>query len=94
MGYQLSEKEVSDIIAEIKNTQYIRTTKTHPWVTEDGAYDYTDHCTRMFIYNGFSYLVASKMWVDDEVGNKRLPEWMQKPWGTYPNLPPKPPKKK
>ena len=94
MGYQLSEAEIKEIVDNIHETQYIRTTKTHAWVTEDGAYDFGDHCTRMFIHNGFSYLVASKMWVDDEVANKRLPEWMQKPWGTYPELPPKPAKKK
>lgn len=81
------------IIDEIRDTHYIRKTKTHPWVLEDGPYDYNDHLTRLFIWNGFAYLVASKLWVDDEVANKRLPPWMQAPWGTYPNLPAKPPKK-
>ena len=89
---QLDEQQIQSIIDEVKATQYIRDRKSHPWV-EDGAYDHLGHCTRLFFYNGFSYLVASKMWVDDEVANKRLPEWMQKPWGTYPDMPPKPPKK-
>lgn len=92
MPQQLDDLQIQSIIEEIKSTQYIRDRKSHPYVP-DGAYDYLEHCTRMFFYNGFCYLVASKMWVDDDVHNKRLPEWMQKPWGTYPTLPPKPPKK-
>lgn len=88
---QLDEQQIQHIIEEVKATQYIRDRKSHPWVP-DGAYDNLSHCTRVFFYNGFAYLVASRMWVDDEVANKRLPEWMQKPWGTYPDQPPKPPK--
>lgn len=93
MREQLDNVSMQSIIKYIEETQPIRTYKSHPWVIENGAYDYDDHHTRLFIYNGFSYMVASKTWVDDQVANKRLPLWMQKPWGTYPNLPPKPPKK-
>lgn len=89
----MTPQQKSEIIDWIKANQYIRISKTHGWVTEDGAYDTSTCKTRMFIYNGFAYLVASKLWVDDVVANKRLPEWMQKPWGSYPDIPPKPPKK-
>jgi hypothetical protein len=89
----MNQQEVDTIIQELLATQYIRTSKSHPWVVVDGPYDFEDHQTRMFIYNGFSYIVAAKMWVEDKEGCKRLPEWMQVPWGSYPNLPPKPPKK-
>lgn len=89
----MNERDKQYVIDGIHSKQFVRTMKTHPWVTEDGPYDYQDHLTRLFIHQGFAYLVASKSWVEDQVANKRLPEWMQAPWGTYPNLPAKPPKK-
>lgn len=59
-------------------------TKTHKGAT-DGAYDISKTNTRVFIHNEFAYLIASKMWVESE-GRDRLPEWMQVPWGSYPDL--------
>lgn len=61
-------------------------TLTHKNVP-NGAYDISKTKTRVFVYNEFAYLIASKMWVDDEVANKRLPLWMQEPWNSYPDLP-------
>ena len=90
---QLSQDQINAIIEGIKANQYVRDRKSHAWVTENGAYDYGAHCLRMFMWDGFCYLSASKMWVDDQEKNKRLPEWMRAPWGTYPELPAKPPKK-
>lgn len=89
---QLTQEQIAAVIENIKANQYIRDRTSHAWVP-DGAYDYGAHCLRMFIWNGFCYLSAAKMWVDDQEKNKRLPEWMQVPWGSYPELPAKPPKK-
>lgn len=93
MPNQLSEKQIQEIIQHLHNTTQIRSTKNYPWVTEDGAYDSTDQRSRFFIYNGFGYYIISKSWVEDPVQNQRLEEWMRAPWGVYPDLPPKPPKK-
>lgn len=93
MSSQLDKETIDRIGAEcLRARPEPKTTLFYHYVT-DGAYDDTDTKTRRFIYGGFCYLLASKMWVDDEVGNKKLPEWMQAKWGTYPDLPPKPPKK-
>lgn len=91
---QLTQEQITSIIEEIKSTQYVRDRSSHPWVTEDGVYDDEYYLTRNFIWNGFCYYTASKMWVDDQEANKRLHEWMRAPWGSYPSMPPKPPKKK
>lgn len=91
---QLTQEQIMSIIEDIKATQYIRDRSSHAWVKEDGAYDDEYYLTRNFIWNGFCYLTASKMWVEDSVANLRLPEWMRAPWGSYPSMPPKPPKKK
>jgi hypothetical protein len=93
MRSQLSKDQIKAVVEEIHQTQFIRTMRSHPWVPEDGAYDFEDHGTRLFIHEGFAYYIASKTWVEDQIANKRLPEWMRAPWGSYPELPPKPPKK-
>lgn len=93
MTRQLSQQQIKDTIDVIKETQYVRSMKSHPWVTEDGVYEHEEHSLRLFMWNGFAYYSASRMWVEDQVQNKRLPEWMREPWGTYPTLPAKPPKK-
>ena len=90
---QLTPEQIKEVLDDIYATQYIRTQQTHKWVTEDGAYDYSEHQIRLFIHKGFAYRMASRMWVEDEVQNLRLDPWMRAPWGTYPELPPKPPKK-
>lgn len=62
------------------------------WMTEtSGCFD-CGHGIREFINKGRIVLIANREWVEDPVQNLRLPEWMREPWGTYPNLPPKPPK--
>lgn len=59
----------------------------------NGVYDYSDHQTRVFVYEGFGFMVAAKSWVEDQVANKRLPIWMREPWNSYPDMPAKPAKK-
>lgn len=82
---------IAEIAAEcLRNRPDPPITLTHKWVP-DGAYDDSKSKTRFFIYNGFAYLIVSKMWVDSE-GRDKLPDWLQKQWGTYPDLPPKPAK--
>jgi hypothetical protein len=90
---QLTKQQIDVIAAECLEAR--PEPKTTLWYShcEDGAYDEQSTLSRKFIYEGFNYLIATKMWVDDQVANKRLPEWMQAPWGTYPDMPPKPPKK-
>lgn len=90
---KLTSDQVAAIIEDIKANQAIRNMKSHPWVTEDGAYDHEEYSLRVFIWNGFCYLTANRGWVEDPVANQRLPEWMRKPWNFYTPLPPKPPKK-
>lgn len=67
-------------------------TYSHPWVVHNGPYDDLSSKTRYFIVDGFAYFIISKLWVDDG-DHSRLQPWMRKPWGTYPDLPPKPAKK-
>ena len=65
--------------------------KFYKWVP-DGVYDSSKEKSRHFIHDGFSYFVASKMWIENPQQKHRLPEWMQLPWLSYPDFPPKPPK--
>ena len=57
------------------------------WVP-DGTYDYEEFMVRYEIVNCNPKTVKSKMWVDSDhargIGSS---------WGTYPDFPPKPPKK-
>lgn len=93
MSSQLDKQVIDNIAAECLKARPEPKTTLFYRHASDGAYDEEETKSRRFIHGGFCYLVASKMWVEDEVGNKKLPEWMQAPWGTYPDLPPKPPKK-
>lgn len=85
-------QSIADAIAE-QGVARPESTKSHAWVLEDGVYDHHEYNLRLFIWNGFAYYIATATWVDDPVANQRLPEWMRLPWGHYPSLPPKPPKK-
>ena len=89
---QLTEDQIDELRA--KCIAWRPEKKNTIWFShcEDGAYDDLKSKTRYFIYGGFHYYVISKMWIEDEVGNKRLDPWEQAPWGTYPDIPPKPPK--
>ena len=62
-----------------------------PWVP-DGTYDYKDYCVRYVIVNGNATTVLSKMWVESGPP-KELPLELHQPWGSFPDFPPKPPKK-
>jgi hypothetical protein len=90
---QLSDEQIKEITAECLEK------RPGPEITlwykhvPDGAYDDLETRCRKFIARGFCYLVATSDWVNDPVANLRLPEWMREPWLTYPDLPPKPPKK-
>lgn len=88
---QLESAHINEIIEEVKRTQYVRDIPNFPWVKEDGVFDYEDHHCRYFIWNGFGYYVISKVWLDS--GGEGLKDWQKVPWGSYPPLPPKPPKK-
>jgi len=89
---QLNQQQIDEIVESLRAGNKLRSHKNYPWVIEDGVYDYEDHQVRLFIHNSFSYYIVSKMWVNnDERGE--LPDWLSVEWGTYPNLPPKPPKK-
>jgi len=59
----------------------------------NGVYDYSDHQTRVFVYEGFGFMIATRTWVEDPVANIQLPVWMREPWNAYPDMPPKPAKK-
>ena len=61
------------------------------WVP-DGTYDYTEYLVRYVIVDSNPKTVISKEWVD-EGGHDTLPKELRQPWGSYPDFPPKPPKK-
>lgn len=91
---QLDHDQIAAIVEEIKATQFVRARYTHPWVTEDGAYDDESGSARNFFWNRFCYYTASRSWVENQEANQRLPEWMRAPWGSYPTQPTRPAKKK
>lgn len=63
-----------------------------PWVP-DGTYDYSVFETRYVIVDGMPKIVINKRWVDiggpDDVSSE-----LKQPWGSFPDFPPKPEKKK
>jgi hypothetical protein len=61
------------------------------WVP-DGTYDYTDYLVRYVIKDGNPTVVISKMWVDKGAPDDVSLE-LKQPWGSFPDFPPKPPKK-
>ncbi len=62
--------------------------KLFPWV-EDGIYDYLAHNVRHRIKNGNPTHSLTKMWVDQGVPEHLISE-LKQPWGSFPDLPPKP----
>lgn len=66
--------------------------KVFPWVTEDGLYDHRFFLVRYEILNGNPRKVISKMWLE-QGGPEGLEPQYTVEWGTYPDVPPKPPKK-
>lgn len=89
---QLDSRALEKIIQQIHDTLPLRIARPYSWV-EDGAYDDCEYYTRLFIHEGFGYYIVSKSWIESPTHNHLLDEWMRAPWGTYPDLPPKPPKK-
>jgi hypothetical protein len=65
--------------------------KQFGWV-EDGIYDYQHFLVRYNVVDGNATIVLSKMWVDSGVPEE-LDAKYKLPWGSYPDMPPKPPKK-
>ena len=61
------------------------------WVP-DGTYDYSEYLVRYVIVEGNATTVISKAWVDLG-GHDTLPRELRQPWGSFPDFPPKPPKK-
>ncbi len=60
------------------------------WVP-DGMYDSEYYQCRYYIVNGNPSRVITHSWLDDG-GPQDLPDNFRLPWGSYPDLPPKPPK--
>lgn len=61
------------------------------WVP-DGTYDYIENCVRYVVVDGNATKVIGKAWVDiggpDDVSLE-----LKQVWGSFPDFPPKPPKK-
>lgn len=62
------------------------------WVDHDGIYDHKEFLVRYHIVHGNPHVVISKMWLDAG-GPADVSQEYLLPWGSYPDLPPKPPKK-
>lgn len=60
------------------------------WV-QDGTYDKRDYCVRYQVVGGMPKRVITKVWIDDGGPADCDPD-LRLPWGTYPDMPPKPPK--
>jgi len=65
--------------------------KQFAWVP-DGTYDYTEYLLRYVIVDGNPKTVISKQWID-EGGPELIAPELRQPWNTFPDFPPKPPKK-
>ena len=65
--------------------------KMFRWVP-DGTYDYSEFLCRYVIVNGNPKIVICKHWVDSG-GPDDVSEELKQSWGSFPDMPPKPPKK-
>jgi hypothetical protein len=65
--------------------------KQFTWVP-DGTYDYNEFLVRYVIVDCNPTIVISKEWIDKGGPPTESPD-LKRPWGTYPDFPPKPPKK-
>ena len=71
---------------KINTGRYFR--HQYNWVP-DGIYDYSFYKTRFVIIGGDNHFTISKMWLDSgNLGDCHSD--LKLPWGTYPDLPPKP----
>jgi hypothetical protein len=65
--------------------------KMFKWVP-DGTYDYSEFLCRYVIVNNNPKIVISKSWVDNG-GPNDVSDELKQPWGSFPDMPPKPSKK-
>ena len=65
--------------------------KMFKWVP-DGTYDYSDFLTRYVIVNGNPTIVINIAWVN-KGGPIGVSDELKQPWGSFPDMPPKPEKK-
>ena len=65
--------------------------KMFRWVPDD-TYDYSEFLVRYVIVNGNPIIVINKAWVD-KGGPTDVSDELRQPWGSFPDMPPKPPKK-
>jgi hypothetical protein len=65
--------------------------KMFKWVS-DGTYDYSEFLVRYVIVNCNPTIVINKEWVD-KGGPTDVSDELRQPWGSFPNMPPKPSKK-
>ena len=66
--------------------------KMFSWVP-DGTYDYSAFLTRYVLVNGNPTIVINKAWVD-QGGPTNVSKELKQPWLAFPDMPPKPLKKK
>lgn len=66
--------------------------KMFKWVP-DGTYDYSDFLTRYVIVNGNPTIVINREWVN-KGGPIGVTDELKQPWGSFPDMPLKPAKKK
>lgn len=68
-----------------KNNQFIDADTMLPI---EGIYDHRFFNVRYYYENGHPKHVVSRMWLEDNQANKRLPHaWMLLPWETFPDIP-------
>ena len=65
--------------------------KMFAWVP-DGIYDHQSLLIRYMLVDGMPKYVMVKSWVDIG-GPNEIPEELKRPWGSFPDMPPKPDKK-
>ena len=65
--------------------------KMFDWVP-DGTYDYTGYWIRYVIVDGMPTTIITMMWLN-QGGPTDVPEELRQPWGSFPDMPPKPQKK-
>ena len=64
------------------------TRKQFGWVS-DGIYDHSMYEVRYEVVQGYVMTTISKMWLDNGGPEDATPE-LKLPWGSYPDVPPKP----
>jgi hypothetical protein len=62
--------------------------KNFHWVP-DGIYDYSRYECRYLVKDGYHHVVITKLWLDNG-GPDDVSQELRLPWGSYPDIPPKP----